>query len=89
MEHIENCEMIKAEIVNGTRLEMKFYDQQNDVLRTVKFNKQNYDRERGQFVDDPEKAQYYMSLYRDGMSGVKLYTRKNVDTKFNDVTRWA
>ena len=39
--------------------------------------------------DDPEKAQYYMSLYRDGMSGVKLYTRKNVDTKFNDVTRWA
>lgn len=57
MEHIENCEMIKAEIVNGTRLEMKFYDQQNDVLRTVKFNKQNYDRERGQFVDDPEKAQ--------------------------------
>ena len=57
MEHIENCEMIKAEIVSGTRLEMKFYDQQNDVLRTVKFNKQNYDRERGQFVDDPEKAQ--------------------------------
>lgn len=39
--------------------------------------------------DDAEKAQYYMSLYRDGMSGVKLYTRKNVDTKFNDVTRWA
>ncbi len=39
--------------------------------------------------DDAEKAQYYMSLYRDGMSGVKLYTRKSVDTKFNDVTRWA
>ena len=57
MERIENCEMIKAEIVNGNRLEMKFYDAQNDVLRTVKFNKQNYDREQGQFVDDPEKAQ--------------------------------
>ena len=57
MEHIENCEMIKAEIVNGTRLEMKFYDQQIVVLRTVMFNKQNYDRERGQFVDDPVKAQ--------------------------------
>lgn len=57
MEHISNCEMIKAEIVNGTRLEMKFYDDVNDVLRTVKFNKQNYDREKGQFVDDPEKAQ--------------------------------
>lgn len=54
---IKNCEMIKAEIVNGTRLEMKFYDKENDVLRTVKFNRQNYDRERGQFVDDPEKAQ--------------------------------
>ena len=57
MERVENCEMIKAEIVNGTRLEMKFYDEKNDVLRTVKFNQQNYDRERGQFVDDPEKAQ--------------------------------
>ena len=57
MERIENCEMIKAEIVNSNRLEMKFYDAQNDVLRTVKFNKQNYDRERGQFVDDQEKEQ--------------------------------
>lgn len=57
MERIENCEMIKAEIVNGTRLEMKFYDAKNDVLRTVKFNKQNYNRDIGQFVDDPEKAQ--------------------------------
>ena len=57
MERIENCEMIKAEIVNGNRLEMKFYDAKNDVLRTVKFNQQNYDREKGQFVDDPEKAQ--------------------------------
>ncbi len=56
MERIANCEMIRAEIVNGNRLEMKFYDEQNDVLRTVKFNKQNYDREKGQFVDDPEKA---------------------------------
>ena len=57
MERIENCEMIKAEIINGNRLEMKFYDSKNDVLRTVKFNKQNYDRENGKFVDDPEKAQ--------------------------------
>lgn len=57
MELIKNCEMIKAEIVNGTRLEMKFYDRENDVLRTVKFNQQRYDREKGQFVDDPDKAQ--------------------------------
>ena len=44
MERIENCEMIKAEIINNDRLEMKFYDAKNDVLRTVKFNKQSYDR---------------------------------------------
>ena len=57
MERIESCEMIKAEIVNGNRLEMKFYDEKNDVLRTVKFNKQSYDREKGEYVDDPEKEQ--------------------------------
>ena len=39
--------------------------------------------------DDPDKAQYYMSLYRDGMSGVKLYTRRGVDTRIADVTGWA
>lgn len=53
----ENCPMIKAEVVNGTRLEMKFYDQEDDVLRTVKFNRQRWDRDKGQFVDDEEKAQ--------------------------------
>lgn len=39
--------------------------------------------------DDAEKAQYYMSLYRDGMSAVKLYTRRAVDTAFTDATGWA
>ncbi len=39
--------------------------------------------------DDADKAQYYMSLYRDGMSAVKLYTRRSVHTGFSDVTRWA
>lgn len=39
--------------------------------------------------DDADKAQYYMSLYRDGMSAVKLYTRRSVHTDFTDVTRWA
>lgn len=57
MKRIEKCQMIKAEVVNGTRLEMKFYDPENDVLRTVKFNKQSWDREKGQFVDDPEKEE--------------------------------
>lgn len=39
--------------------------------------------------DDADKAQYYMSLYRDGMSAVKLYTRREVECEFTDTTRWA
>ena len=39
--------------------------------------------------DDPEKAQYYMSLYREGMSALKIYTRRAVDTAFTDATGWA
>lgn len=39
--------------------------------------------------DDADKAQYYMSLYRDGISAVKLYTNRSVHTDFSDVTRWA
>lgn len=39
--------------------------------------------------DDAEKAQYYMSLYRDGMSALKVYARSGVDTAFTDVARWA
>ena len=39
--------------------------------------------------DDSDKAQYYMSLYRDGMSAVKLYTRRAIDTKLEDVTGWT
>ena len=39
--------------------------------------------------DDADKAQYYMSLYREGMSAVKLYTRGGVNTEFCDATGWA
>lgn len=39
--------------------------------------------------DDADKAQYYMSLYRDGMSVLKVYARSGVDTAFTDVARWA
>jgi hypothetical protein len=39
--------------------------------------------------DDAEKAQYYMSLYREGMSALKIYTRRAVDTAFTDATGWA
>lgn len=55
MELIRNCELVKAEIVNGKRCEMKFYDKENDVLRTVKFNRQSWDPSKGAFVDDPDK----------------------------------
>ncbi len=39
--------------------------------------------------DDPEKAQYYMSLYREGMASVKVYSRTSVGGTYNDVTGWA
>ena len=55
MELIKNCELVKVEIINGKRCEMKFYDKENDVLRTVKFNRQSWDSSKGSFVDDPEK----------------------------------
>ncbi len=39
--------------------------------------------------DDAEKAQYYMSLYRDGMAALKLYTSKEVNSSYTDVVGWA
>ena len=39
--------------------------------------------------DDPDKAQYYMSLYRDGMAAVKLYGGMRTSTEYHDVTGWA
>ena len=39
--------------------------------------------------DDAEKAQYYMSLYRDGMASLKLYSPRCVSTEYEDVTGWA
>ena len=39
--------------------------------------------------DDEEKATYYMSLYREGMTALKLYSPRCVNNEYADVTRWA
>ena len=39
--------------------------------------------------DDADKAQYYMSLYRDGMAALKLYTSKEINTSYIDVVGWT
>lgn len=41
-------------------------------------------------LDDNEAlAQYYMSLYRDGMTSVKVYNKTNFDAGYKDVLGWA
>ncbi len=39
--------------------------------------------------DDEGKAQYYMSLYREGMAALNVYSRLSVNTEYRDVTGWA
>lgn len=39
--------------------------------------------------DDADKAQYYMSLYRDGMAALKVYDTRCLDTAYTDTTGWA
>lgn len=39
--------------------------------------------------DAPEKAQYYLSLYRDGMTAVKIYDRQGIEAKYDDVIGWG
>ena len=39
--------------------------------------------------DDADKAQYYMSLYREAMSAVKYYGREKIDGKYRDVNGWT
>ena len=39
--------------------------------------------------DDAEKSRYYYSLYRDAMTGVKLYSTRCLNTEYKDVLRWA
>ena len=56
MKIAKNCELIKAAIVNDTRLEMKWFDPEAEQLITVKFNRQSWDKATGQFIDDEEKA---------------------------------
>lgn len=39
--------------------------------------------------DDADKAQYYMSLYREGMAALKLYSPRCINAEYSDVTGWA
>ena len=39
--------------------------------------------------DDPDKAQYYMSLYREAMSAVKYYDRSHIDNSYHITNGWA
>ena len=39
--------------------------------------------------DDADKAQYYMTLYREAISAVKYYGREKIDGKYRDVNGWA
>ena len=39
--------------------------------------------------DDSEKAEYYMSLYREAMIAVKLYNRSKADAEYSVIDGWA
>lgn len=39
--------------------------------------------------DDAEKAEYYLSLYREGMSAAKYYNREKLGCTYDDVLGWA
>lgn len=39
--------------------------------------------------DDFDKAQYYMSLYREGMAALKIYSRSYTEADYEDVLGWA
>lgn len=39
--------------------------------------------------DDPDKAQYYMSIYREEMARIRRYVSSQFDNEYRDVTGWA
>ncbi len=39
--------------------------------------------------DNPELSVYYMNLYKDAMTSVKIYNRKNPNFGYDDVLGWA
>lgn len=39
--------------------------------------------------DDADKAQYYMTLYKEAVAAVKYYDRESIDSKYYDVNGWA
>ena len=39
--------------------------------------------------DAPDKAEYYLALYKDAMRAVKQFDTRRLGGGYNDVTRWA
>ena len=39
--------------------------------------------------DEPEKAQYYMLLYREGVNRLQAARRRNLAGGYDDVLHWA
>jgi hypothetical protein len=39
--------------------------------------------------DEPEKAQYYMQLYREGVNRLQSMRRRNLASSYDDVLHWA
>ncbi|MBF0714513.1 hypothetical protein HZY83_07470 [Gemella sp. GH3] len=52
----EQLELVQVEYDNKL-VTLMFLDEDEGVLRNVKFNKQAYDSNKNQFVDDPKKAE--------------------------------
>ncbi|HFI0463796.1 TPA: hypothetical protein ACGO1T_001044 [Streptococcus suis] len=69
---------------DGPKAQMIFYDEDNGIIRSVKFNKQSYDEATKKYIDDPEKAekvetwcQEYFGLSFDELTGA-IGQRKDV-----------
>lgn len=56
MELLEQLELVDVEN-DGSKAVLTFLDEERGEVREVNFNKQSFDRDKGKFVDDPEKAE--------------------------------
>ena len=82
---VEAAEVIDCQIIDGKRAEIKLYDPQEDCLRTVKFNRQAWDRDANAFVDSEEKfqqceewAQTYFGCSFDDLPQAAIGQKKTV-----------
>ena len=56
MELLEKLELVEVQY-DGKKAILRFLDEVRGEVREVTFNKQSYDNDRGEFVDDPEKEE--------------------------------